>query len=115
LTLIYCQGYPISGFNPQFRYIGGGDLLGIPFPIVVFLLTVILAAVILSETRLGRYTYAFGGNEETVRLSGVRTNFYKTMVYVFAGVTSAVSAVILTSRLNSARSEERRVGKEGRH
>jgi len=58
--------------------------------------------VILSETRLGRYTYAIGGNEETVRLSGVRTNFYKTMVYVFAGVTSAVSAVILTSRLNSA-------------
>ena len=102
LTLIYCQGYPISGFNPQFRYIGGGDLLGIPFPIVVFLVTVILAAVILSETRLGRYTYAIGGNEETVRLSGVRTNFYKTMVYVFAGVTSAVSAVILTSRLNSA-------------
>jgi ribose/xylose/arabinose/galactoside ABC-type transport system permease subunit len=102
LTLIYCQGYPISGFNPQFRYIGGGDLLGIPFPIVVFLFTVILAAVILSETRLGRYTYAIGGNEETVRLSGVRTNFYKTMVYVFAGLTSAVSAVILTSRLNSA-------------
>src|SRR6266850_2290359 len=102
LTLIYCQGYPISGFNPQFRYLGGGDLLGIPFPIVVFLVTVILAAVILSETRLGRYTYAIGGNEETVRLSGVRTNFYKTMVYVFAGVTSAVSAVILTSRLNSA-------------
>jgi len=32
LTLIYCQGYPISGFNPQFRYIGGGDLLGIPSP-----------------------------------------------------------------------------------
>jgi len=34
----------LSGFNPHFRYIGGGDLLGIPFPIVVFLLTVILAA-----------------------------------------------------------------------
>src|SRR3989475_3873524 len=79
LTLIYCQGYPISGFNPQFRYIGGGDLLGIPFPIVVFLLTVILAAVILSETRLGRDTYAVGGHGETGRLSGVRPNFYQTM------------------------------------
>jgi len=56
LTHIYCQGYPISELKPHFRYIGGGDLLGIPFPIVVFLLTVILAAVILSETRLGRYT-----------------------------------------------------------
>ena len=102
LTLIYLNGYPLSGFNPQFRFIGGGDLLGIPFPIVVFLLAVLLAAVILQHTRLGRYTYAIGGNEETVRLSGIRTNFYKTMVYVISGVTSAVSAVLLVSRLNSA-------------
>ena len=43
LTLIYCNGYPISGFGPQFRFIGGGDILGVPFPIIVFLLTVVLA------------------------------------------------------------------------
>jgi ribose/xylose/arabinose/galactoside ABC-type transport system permease subunit len=102
LTLIYCKGYPISGFNPAFRFIGGGDIAGIPFPIVVFLLVVVLAAIILHETRLGRYTYAIGGNEETVRLSGIRTNFYKSAVYVFSGATSAVSAIILISRLNSA-------------
>jgi ribose/xylose/arabinose/galactoside ABC-type transport system permease subunit len=102
LTLIYCNGYPISGFSPTFRFIGGGDIGGIPFPIIVFLLVVVLAAVILHETRLGRYTYAIGGNEETVRLSGIRTRFYKTAVYVFSGVTSAVSAIILISRLNSA-------------
>jgi ribose transport system permease protein len=102
LTLIYCNGYPISGFRPDFRFIGGGDLLGIPFPIVVFLVTVVLATVILSETRLGRYTFAIGGNEETVRLSGIRTNVYKTIVYVICGITAAMSAVILVSRLNSA-------------
>jgi ribose transport system permease protein len=102
LTLIYCNGYPISGFHPDFRFIGGGDFLGIPFPIVVFLVTVVLATVILSETRLGRYTFAIGGNEETVRLSGIRTNVYKTIVYVVSGMTAAMSAVILTSRLNSA-------------
>jgi ribose transport system permease protein len=102
LTLIYCNGYPISGFGEQFRYIGGGFLLGIPFPIVVFLLTVIGAWVILSQTRLGRYTYAIGGNEETVRLSGIRANAYKTAVYVVSGVTCGFTALILTSRLNSA-------------
>ncbi len=102
LALIYTGGYPISGFNPAFRWIGGGDILGIPFPIVVFLLTVLLAAVILRETRLGRYTYAIGGNEEAVRLSGISTRFYKTMVYVFSGATAGMTAIILTSRLNSA-------------
>jgi ribose/xylose/arabinose/galactoside ABC-type transport system permease subunit len=102
LTLIFCNGYPISGFPPSFRFIGGGDILGLPFPIIVFLLTVVLATVILRETRLGRYTYAIGGNEETVRLSGISTTFYKTMVYVFSGLTAGLSAIILCSRLNSA-------------
>jgi ribose/xylose/arabinose/galactoside ABC-type transport system permease subunit len=102
LALIYTGGYPISGFDPAFRWIGGGNLLGIPFPIVVFLVTVLVAAIILRETRLGRYTYAIGGNEEAVRLSGISTGFYKTMVYVFSGATAGMTAIILTSRLNSA-------------
>ena len=94
LTLIYCNGYPISGFKPAFRFLGGGDIWGMPFPIVVFLVMVVLAAVILGETRLGRYTYAIGGNEETVRLSGIRSSAYKTAVYVISGVTAGVSALV---------------------
>jgi ribose/xylose/arabinose/galactoside ABC-type transport system permease subunit len=102
LTLIYTKGYPISGFAPSFRRIGGGYLLSIPIPIVVFLLTVVVAWLVLTQTRLGRYTYAIGGNEETVKLSGIDAGYYKTIVYVISGITSAVSALILASRLNSA-------------
>jgi len=102
VTLIYSQGYPISGFSDAFRFIGGGYILGMPFPIIVFLLTVVGAWFVLTRTRLGRYTYAIGGNEETVKLSGINSGFYKTMVYVISGATSAMSALILTSRLNSA-------------
>jgi ribose/xylose/arabinose/galactoside ABC-type transport system permease subunit len=102
LTLIYTKGYPISGFHDAFRFIGGGDLLAIPFPIIVFLLTTVTAWVVLSQMRLGRYTYAIGGNEETVKLSGINADFFKTVVYIISGITSAISALILTSRLNSA-------------
>ena len=102
LTLIYTKGYPISGFTGPFRFIGGGDIVSIPFPIIVFLLTVVVAWLILTQTRLGRYTYAIGGNEETVKLSGINSDFYKTIVYVISGITAAMSALILTSRLNSA-------------
>jgi len=102
LTLIYTNGYPISGFHPDFRFLGGGVLLGIPFPIVVFVATAILATVILGQTRLGRYTFAIGGNEEAVRLSGISSSFYKTMVYVISGLACGLAAVIHTSRLNSA-------------
>lgn len=102
LTLIYTTGYPISGFAGTFRFIGGGDILGVPFPIVLFLLTASIAWVILTQTRMGRYAYAIGGNEETVKLSGINADFYKTTVYVISGITAAISALILTSRLNSA-------------
>ena len=102
LTLIYSKGYPVSGFSPEFRQLGGGYFLGIPIPVIIFIATVALAWFILNHTRLGRYTYAIGGNEETVKLSGINVNFYKTMVYVIVGIASSLSALILTSRLNSA-------------
>jgi len=102
LTLIYTNGYPISGFSPEFRAIGGGYILGIPVPIILFLAIVLIAYVVLSQTKLGRYTYAIGGNEETVKLSGVNSGKYKTLVYIISGLSCAISALILTARLNSA-------------
>lgn len=102
ITLIYSQGHPISGFSPSFRFIGGGVLFGVPFPIILFFLSVILAWFVLTQTRVGRYTYAVGGNEETVKLSGINSNKIKMMVYAISGLASGISALILTSRLNSA-------------
>ena len=88
-TLIYTKGYPISGFSPDFRFIGGGYLFGCPIPIVIFLAVVVIAYVILAQTRVGRYTYAIGGNEDTVILSGINSGFCETLVYVIAGASAA--------------------------
>jgi ribose transport system permease protein len=101
LTLIYTKGYPISGFTPEFRFIGGGYFLEVPIPIIIFLAVVLLAWAVLTQTRLGRYTYAIGGNEETVKLSGVNAGFFKATAYVIVGATASISAIISTSRLNS--------------
>ena len=102
ITMIYTKGYPISGFDAGFRKIGGGAFLGIPVPIMMFVVSAAAAWVILTQTRLGRYTYAIGGNEETVRFSGINAPFFKTIIYGISGLTAAVSSLILTSRLNSA-------------
>ena len=102
LTLLYSDGYPISGFSDTFRFIGGGEILGIPVPVILLIVSVLIASFVLSRTRLGRYTYAIGGNEETVKLAGVNTQVYKTLMYVISGATAGLAALILTSRLNSA-------------
>ena len=102
LALMYTDGRPISGFDAGFRSLATGSGLMVPTPVILMVMIYIAAHFVLTRTTFGRYVYAIGGNEEATRLSGVRVAFNKTMVYVLAGITSAIAAVTLTARLNSA-------------
>jgi ribose transport system permease protein len=102
LALLYTQGRPISGFSDQFRFMATGELAHIPMPIIIMAIVYLLGHLLLSRTKLGRYTYAIGGNEQATRLSGVNVRLYKTLVYGLSGLLSGLAAVLLTARLNSA-------------
>lgn len=101
-ALLFTEGRPVSGFEPEFRAIATARLAGIPAPVFVTAAVYLFAHFVLSETRFGRYVYAIGGNEEATRLSGVNVRLHKTAVYAVSGLTAAVAAVLLTARLNSA-------------
>ena len=100
-TLLVAKGRPISGMSKSFRFIGAGMIGPIPFPVILFLGSVIIAAIILRRTVFGRYIYAIGGNEEAALLSGIRVDRYKVSAFTILGFLSALSGLILTSRLNS--------------
>jgi ribose/xylose/arabinose/galactoside ABC-type transport system permease subunit len=101
-ALLFTDGRPISGFDAGFRTLSTGRPLAIPAPVLLMAIVYLVAHFVLTRTTFGRYVYAIGGNEEATRLSGVRVGYYKTLVYVLSGVTSAIAAVTLTARLNSA-------------
>jgi ribose transport system permease protein len=101
-ALLFTEGRPVSGFEPEFRAIATARIAGIPAPVFMTAGVYFVAHFVLSETRFGRYVYALGGNEEATRLSGVNVRLYKTAVYAVSGLTSAVASVLLTARLNSA-------------
>jgi ribose/xylose/arabinose/galactoside ABC-type transport system permease subunit len=101
-ALMYTEGRPISGFEENYRYLATGELLRIPVSILVMLAVYLLAHFALTRTKLGRYSYAIGGNEQAALLSGVNVKFYKSMVYGLSGMLSGLAAIILTARLNSA-------------
>jgi ribose/xylose/arabinose/galactoside ABC-type transport system permease subunit len=101
-ALLFTDGRPISGFDESLRWLSTGRILGIPAPVILTIVLYLLAILLLSRTRFGRYVYAIGGNEEATRLSGVSVAFHKSVVYVLSGVTAALGAVLLTARLNSA-------------
>ena len=102
LTLIYTDGRPISGFNEDFRFIGAGHIGGIPVPVIIMLIILLLCYITLKKTPYGRYVYAIGGNEEAAKLSGINVDRIKMSVYALSGLLSAISGIILASRLNSA-------------
>jgi ribose transport system permease protein len=101
-ALLLTEGRPISGFDAGFRSLATGEFGFVPAPIVATAVIYLAAHVVLTRTTFGRYVYAIGGNEEATRLSGVAVRFHKTMIYAVAGLMSALAAVVLTARLNSA-------------
>jgi ribose transport system permease protein len=102
LALMIADGRPISGFPPSIRALAMSDLLGVPMPVLLMLAVYAAAHFVLARTTLGRYTYAIGGNEEAAHLSGVNVRAFKTAVYAISGLLSAVTALLLLARLDSA-------------
>lgn len=73
-----------------------------PLGVFIFLALIIVAAIVLGKTKLGRYTFALGSNEEATRLSGVHVRRWKVAIYTFSGLFVGVAAVLASSRLASA-------------
>lgn len=102
LTMLWTKGFPISGLGEQFAYMGTGWFLGVPVPVWISAAVVALAVFLSDKTKLGRYIYAIGGNENASLLSGININKVKIIVYTIAGALAAVGGLMVTSRLDSA-------------
>ncbi|MEB7050564.1 ABC transporter permease [Mammaliicoccus sciuri] len=104
LTLVVTDGNPITnlGDSYMFQLFGKGYFFGIPVPAVTMIIVFIILAIILQKTTFGRHTYAIGGNEVASKISGIKVNRVKILIYGISGLMSALAGAILTSRLNSA-------------
>ena len=103
-VLIYTKGSPIPVKIDSYKFIGKGTVLGVPVPVIILIGLFLLAHYILTQTRFGRSIYAFGGNREAARLSGISVKKTEWMAYIINGFLSGIAAVVLTARLGSAQS-----------
>lgn len=85
--------------NINFEFLGRGALFDIPFPIFVFVGVVIISFIVLKYTVFGRSVYAIGDSREAARLSGIGVDKVEILVYVISGMMSALSSLVLMSRL----------------
>ncbi len=75
---------------------------GIPSVLIWVLIVVIVYSYITSNTTVGRYFYAVGGNEKATKLSGINTNRVYFLAYLNMGLLSALAGMVTIARMTSA-------------
>ncbi len=101
VAYVITDGRSVSCDNEVFNAIGNGYWLGIPIPIYIVLLVMVIISIVLYYTRFGRRMYAIGGNVTAAEFSGIHVKQIMIQVYMISGVLSALAGIILASRMYS--------------
>jgi ribose transport system permease protein len=102
LAYIVLQGKIIYGFSVPFRFFGAGHFFTIPTPILLSAAILALIYFFLRYTPFGADLYALGSDEESSRLSGIKTRNRIILAYSLSGILSSFAGIIYMSRLNAA-------------
>lgn len=102
IALYMTGGSPVYGMPESFADVFGfGQMLGVPAPVWVAMLMVLVLYFFLNHMRIGRYFYAVGGNMKAADLSGINTRATLFIAYLVCGAVAAVSGMLLTARLDT--------------
>lgn len=100
VSLTYTLGSPVSlGF--KFLYLGRGFVGPIPSLVVLTIFIYLVAYFFLTQTSIGVTTYALGGSEQAVRVSGVNVEKVRIFLYGICGLTAGIAGIVLASRLGA--------------
>lgn len=86
--------------------LGSGSIGGVPWIVIVACLFLLVAHLVLTYTRFGRYVYMVGGNREAAEYSGVNVKFVIGAVLVIGAVCSGVAGMLGVAYFGSAQQNE---------
>ncbi len=87
---------------PPFEFIGLGYVFGIPFPIILAALLLVMTYLLVTKNPIGLFIQAVGGNAEASRYSGINARLVIFLVYVFSGFLAGIAGLVLTSDIKGA-------------
>ncbi|WP_350241702.1 ABC transporter permease [Deinococcus sonorensis] len=90
----------------QFAQLGQGDVFGLPVPLVVLLLALLVCVPLLRATRFGRTALSVGDNEDAARLMGLQVDRTKLGVYALSGLLAGLAGVILAAQFGAGQPTE---------
>ncbi|TZE81389.1 sugar ABC transporter permease [Calorimonas adulescens] len=107
-------GLPVAGWYQELMKVIGVLILiavfigvmvsyeGIPIPVIITAVLVMILTFVANNTTFGRYVYAIGGNKEATVYSGINIKKTNMTIFLIMGFLSAMAGIILTSRLDAA-------------
>ena len=99
LALIISNGLPVHQLPKSFAYLGEGTVLRVPFVLFVLIACAVIVHVILEHTKLGRYAFAIGSNQEAALYAGVNIGLVTVAIYTLGGMLTGLAGMIEASRL----------------
>lgn len=102
VSLFMTGGVPVSGMPYEFADIFGfGRLWGVPVPVVVAIIAIVIMWVFMERMRTGAHIYAVGGNIKAAVLSAIDAKRTLIIAYSICALMAAVSGLLLTARVES--------------
>jgi len=102
LLLVLAHGRAVLNLPESFTVIGQGRLFGVQYPIYVMLVVVIIADLLMRNSRYFRQSYYIGANERAARLSGINVDLVKILNYCLVAVLAGVAGLLITARFGSS-------------
>lgn len=97
------KGGSISGFPELYSFIGNATILGIPVPMIIYIIVIVISYMLIQRSAWGTAIYMVGSNEVATRFSGIKTKQTLMKVYIMSGVLAGIASVLISSRYNSAK------------
>lgn len=98
---VYTGGSPVRVVTKEWQFLGAGYIGKVPTPVVLLVVVLIVTALIMNKTKMGRYIYAVGGNAQAASFSGIKVSNVKFFVHAYSGVMAGLAGVVLASRMYS--------------
>lgn len=100
-ALMLTGGFALTPFPEWYNFLGGGYILGMPVPALIFIFAFFAIHFLMNYTPFGRAVYAVGGNAEAARLSGINVSRVRIIILALTATLAALSGVLLSSRMLS--------------
>jgi simple sugar transport system permease protein len=103
INLVLTKGYTISGFPAPLIFIGNGTVVGIPAPILLFILVVIITHFILDRSSFGKKLYMTGANQRASKFSNVNVSRVIILEYVLSACFASLTSLVMIGQMNSVK------------